>query len=65
VSTQDPTLSKCSKDLEGVAKPVAQQQPEDRQRVEIWVPEDLVDSLRAFLLGGVASVRSSATRGYS
>ena len=51
MSTQDPTLSKCSKDLEGVTKPVAQQQPEDRQRVEIWVPEDLVDSLRAFLLG--------------
>ena len=55
MSTQDPTLSKCSKDLEGVTKPVAQQQPEDRQRVEIWVPEDLVDSLQAFLLGGVAN----------
>jgi hypothetical protein len=40
--------------LEGVARPVAQQQPEDRQRLEVWVPEDLVDSLRAFLLGGVA-----------
>ena len=40
--------------LEGVANSVAQQQPEDRQRVEVWVPEDLVDSLRAFLLGGVA-----------
>jgi hypothetical protein len=62
VSTQDPTLSKCSKDLEGVAKPVAQQQPEDRQRVEIWVPEDLVDSLRAFLLGGVANQRGSVAK---
>jgi hypothetical protein len=41
--------------LEGVAKPVAQQQPKDRQRLEVWVPEDLVDSLRAFLLGGVAN----------
>src|SRR5918992_4775320 len=41
--------------LEGVAKPVAQQQPEDRQRLEVWVPDDLVDSLRAFLLGGVAN----------
>src|SRR5918996_1509292 len=40
--------------LEGVAKSVANQQPQDRQRVEVWVPEDLVDSLRAFLLGGVA-----------
>jgi hypothetical protein len=39
--------------LEGVAKSVAQQQP-DRQRLEVWVPDDLVDSLRAFLLGGVA-----------
>jgi hypothetical protein len=40
--------------LEGVAKSVAQQQPQDRQRLEVWVPDDLVDSLRAFLLGGVA-----------
>jgi hypothetical protein len=40
--------------LEGVANSVAQQQPQDRQRLEIWVPDDLVDSLRAFLLGGVA-----------
>jgi hypothetical protein len=39
--------------LEGVANSVAQQRP-DRQRVEVWVPDDLVDSLRAFLLGGVA-----------
>src|SRR5918996_3220525 len=39
---------------ETVANSVAQQQPQDRQRVEVWVPEDLVDSLRAFLLGGVA-----------
>jgi hypothetical protein len=38
---------------ETVANSVAQQQP-DRQRVEVWVPDDLVDSLRAFLLGGVA-----------
>jgi hypothetical protein len=37
-----------------VAKPVAKQQPEDRQRLEVWVPDDLVDSLRTFLLGGVA-----------
>jgi hypothetical protein len=41
--------------LESVAKPVAEQQPEDRQRMEVWVPDDLVDSLRAFLLGGVAN----------
>jgi hypothetical protein len=41
--------------LESVAKPVAERQPEDRQRVEVWVPDDLVDSLRAFLLGGVAN----------
>ena len=41
-------------DTPGVAKPVAERQPEDRQRVEVWVPDDLVDSLRAFLLGGVA-----------
>jgi hypothetical protein len=40
--------------LEGVANSVAQQQPEGRQRLEVWVPDDLVDSLRAFLLGGVA-----------
>jgi hypothetical protein len=40
--------------LEGVANSVANQQPEDRQRLEVWVPEDLVGSLRAFLLGGVA-----------
>jgi hypothetical protein len=40
-------------ELPGVAKSVAEQQP-DRQRLEVWVPEDLVDSLRAFLLGGVA-----------
>lgn len=40
---------------EGVANSVAQQQPEDRQRLEVWVPDDLVDSLRAFLLGGVAN----------
>jgi hypothetical protein len=40
--------------LESVANSVAKQQPEDRQRLEVWVPEDLVDSLRAFLLGGVA-----------
>lgn len=40
--------------LEGVANSVAQQQPEDRQRLKVWVPDDLVDSLRAFLLGGVA-----------
>jgi hypothetical protein len=40
--------------LEGVANSVAERQPEDRQRVEVWVPDDLVDSLRAFLLGGVA-----------
>jgi hypothetical protein len=40
--------------LEGVAKSVAKQQPENRQRLEVWVPDDLVDSLRAFLLGGVA-----------
>jgi hypothetical protein len=39
--------------LEGVANSVAKQQPEDRQRVEVWVPDGLVDSLRAFLLGGV------------
>ena len=42
-------------DTPGVAKPVAERQPEDRQRVEVWVPDDLVDSLRAFLLGGVAN----------
>jgi hypothetical protein len=41
-------------ELPGVANPVAQQQPEDRQRLEVWVPDDLVDSLRSFLLGGVA-----------
>jgi hypothetical protein len=41
--------------LEGVAKSVAERPPEDRQRVEVWVPDDLVDSLRAFLLGGVAN----------
>jgi lambda repressor-like predicted transcriptional regulator len=41
--------------LESVAKPVAERQPEDRQRVEVWVPDGLVDSLRAFLLGGVAN----------
>jgi Recombinase len=40
--------------LEGVANSVAKQQPEDRQRLEVWVPDDLVDSLRSFLLGGVA-----------
>lgn len=40
--------------LEGVANSVAAQQPEDRQRLEVWVPDDLVDSLRSFLLGGVA-----------
>jgi hypothetical protein len=40
--------------LEGVANSVAEQQPQDRQRLEVWVPDDLVDSLRAFLLGGVA-----------
>jgi hypothetical protein len=47
--------------LEGVANSVANQREtvakrtqEDRQRVEVWVPDDLVDSLRAFLLGGVA-----------
>jgi hypothetical protein len=42
-------------DTPGVAKPVAERQPEDRQRVEVWVPDDLVDSLRVFLLGGVAN----------
>jgi hypothetical protein len=41
--------------LEGVAKYVAERSPEDRQRLEVWVPDDLVDSLRAFLLGGVAN----------
>ena len=41
--------------LEGVANSVAQQQPEDRQRLEVWVPDDLIDSLRAFLPGGVAN----------
>jgi hypothetical protein len=41
--------------LEDVAKSVANKQPEDRQRLEVWVPDDLVDSLRAFLLGGVAN----------
>jgi hypothetical protein len=41
--------------LEGVAKSVAEQRT-DRQRVEVWVPDDLVDSLRAFLLGGVANL---------
>jgi hypothetical protein len=41
--------------LEGVANSVAERQPEDRHRVEVWVPDDLVDSLRAFLLGGVAN----------
>jgi Recombinase len=41
--------------LEGVAKYVANKQPEDRQRLEVWVPDDLVDSLRAFLLGGVSN----------
>jgi hypothetical protein len=40
--------------LEGVANSVANQQPEDRQRLEVWVPNDLVDSLRAFA-GGVAN----------
>src|SRR5918992_2405871 len=39
---------------ETVAKSVAKRTQEDRQRLEVWVPEDLVDSLRAFLLGGVA-----------
>jgi hypothetical protein len=54
--------------LEGVAKSVANQREtvansvakrtqEDRQRLEVWVPEDLVESLRAFLLGGVAQGR--------
>jgi hypothetical protein len=41
--------------LEGVAQSVAEQQPEDRQRLEVWVPDDLVDSLRTFLLGGVVN----------
>jgi recombinase len=38
---------------ETVAKTVAERTQEDRQRLEVWVPDDLVDSLRAFLLGGV------------
>jgi hypothetical protein len=42
-------------DTPGVANSVAERPPEDRQRVEVWVPDDLVDSLRAFLLGGVAN----------
>src|SRR5437868_6735981 len=41
--------------LEDVAKPVAEQQSEDRQRLEVWVPDDLIDSLRTFLLGGVVN----------
>jgi Recombinase len=44
-----------SSDTPGVANSVAERHPEDRQRVEVWVPDDLVDSLRAFLLGGVAN----------
>jgi hypothetical protein len=39
---------------ETVANSVAKRTQEDRQRLEVWVPDDLVDSLRAFLLGGVA-----------
>jgi hypothetical protein len=58
-TAQDDASHRAPPELPGVANSVAKQQPQDRQRLEVWVPEDLVDSLRAFLLGGVAQQRES------